>query len=323
MPLETQFTLNTGSIIPAVGFGTWQARPGQVEHAVEIALRVGYRHIDCAAIYRNEVEVGQGIRASGIPREEIFITGKLWNTKHAPEDVESALDKTLKDLGTAYLDMFLMHWPVAFKPGDDWFPLDDTGVFQLSKIDPVATYLAMEALLQTGKVRAIGVSNFTINRLQDLIAKTKIMPAVNQIEAHPYLQQRQLFDFCKSKGILIAAYSPLGNNQTGEARTVDDPIVAKLGQALDLDIGQVLYSWGVQRGTVVLPKSITPSRIKSNLQVKQLPQNAFDELNALERNKRYNWQSQWGFDIFQEIGEEEIKRIAKEAGPENIKRFAK
>ncbi|KAL7928109.1 NADP-dependent oxidoreductase domain-containing protein [Trichoderma chlorosporum] len=309
MPLETHFTLNTGSKIPAVGFGTWQARPGQVEHAVETALRVGYRHIDCAAIYRNEVEVGQGIRASGVPREDIFITGKLWNTKHAPEDVESALDKTLEDIGTDYLDLFLMHWPAAFKSGDEWFPLDDQGIFRLSDIDPAVTYSAMESLLQTGKVRAIGVSNFTIKRLEDLMSKTKVIPAVNQIEAHPYLQQRQLFDFCQSKGILIEAYSPLGNNQTGEPRTVDDPLI--------------LYSWGVQRGTVVLPKSITPSRIASNLQVKELPQHAFKKLNEMERNKRYNWQSLWGFDIFQEIGQDEVARIAKAAGPENLKKFGK
>ncbi|PNP49982.1 hypothetical protein THARTR1_09313 [Trichoderma harzianum] len=181
----------------------------------------------------------------------------------------------------------------------------------------------MESLLQTGKVRAIGVSNFTIKRLEDLINRTKIIPAVNQIEAHPYLQQRQLFDFCQSKGILIEAYSPLGNNQAGEARTVDDPLVASLAQELGWDIGQVLYSWGVQRGTVVLPKSITPSRIASNLQVQELPQHAFEKLNGLERNKRYNWQSLWGFDIFQEVGHDEISRIAKEAGPENLKKFAK
>lgn len=179
----------------------------------------------------------------------------------------------------------------------------------------------MEKLLETGKVRAIGVSNFTKNRLEDLLSKTKITPAVNQIEAHPYLQQPELFNYCKSKGIQIAAYSPLGNNQTGEARTVDDPLVA--GEKLGLDIGQVLYSWGVQRGSVVLPKSVTPSRIESNLQVKGLPQDAFEQLNALERNKRYNWQTRWGYDIFQELGEEEVKRAARETGPENLEKFGK
>lgn len=181
----------------------------------------------------------------------------------------------------------------------------------------------MEKLLDTGKVRAIGVSNFTKNRLDDLLSKTKVVPAVNQIEAHPYLQQPDLFDYCKAKGIQLAAYSPLGNNQTGEARTVDDPLVAELAKKLDLDIGQVLYSWGVQRGSVVLPKSVTPSRIESNIQVKELPQDAFDQLNALERNKRYNWQTRWGYDIFQELGEDEVKRVARETGPENLEKFGK
>lgn len=196
-------------------------------------------------------------------------------------------------------------------------------MFELADIDPATTYAAMEKLLDTGKVRAIGVSNFTQRRLTDLLSKTSIVPAVNQIEAHPYLQQPKLLEFCRSKGILVAAYSPLGNNQTGEARTVDDPLVAELGKQFGLDIGQVLYSWGIQRGTVVLPKSVTPSRIESNLQVTELPKEAFDKLSGLERHKRYNWQSRWGFDIFEELGEEEVKRIAKETGPENLQKFGR
>lgn len=179
----------------------------------------------------------------------------------------------------------------------------------------------MEKLLETGKVRAIGVSNFTKDRLGDLISKTKVIPAVNQIQAHPYLQQPELFDYCKSKGIQLAAYSPLGNNQTGKPRTVDDPLVAQIATKLGIDIGQVLYSWGVQRGTVVLPKSVTPSGIESNLRTRELPQDVFEELNGLERNKRFNWQTKWGYDIFQELGEEQVKRVAKETGPENLEKF--
>ena len=179
----------------------------------------------------------------------------------------------------------------------------------------------MEKLLQTGKVRAIGVSNFNIRGLEDLLSKTKVVPAVNQIEAHPYLQQPELVAYCQSKKILIEAYSPLGNNQSGEPRTVDDPLVAELARTLDLDIGQVLYSWGVQRGTVVLPKSVTPSRIESNLRVTELSEDAFRRLNGLECHKRYNFPARWGADIFDEAGEEEVERIAQASGAENIEKF--
>lgn len=179
----------------------------------------------------------------------------------------------------------------------------------------------MEKLLSTGKVKAIGVSNFTISRLNDLLSKTDVVPAVNQIEAHPYLQQPKMFEYCKSKNILIEAYSPLGNNQTGEPRTVDDELVGVLSRRLGMDGGQLLATWGIQRGHVVLPKSVTPSRIKSNLQVKELPQDAFEELNGLERHKRFNVQSRWGFDIFEELGEQKVREIAESFAEENKTKF--
>lgn len=299
-----------------------QAAPLEVEIAVETALRCGYRHIDCAAIYRNEVEVGNGIKNSGVKREEIFITSKLWNTCHEQENVESALDKTLKDLGTSYLDLYLMHWPVAFVAGSKFFPLDpDTGVFRLSDIPVSETYGAMEKLLSTGKVKAIGVSNFNIAHLSNLLDVCTVAPAVNQIEKHPYLQQTELAQFCASKGILITAYSPLGNNQTGEPRTVDDSKVHAIAKDLGMDPGQVLISWGVQTGHVVLPKSVTESRIKSNFQADLLPSSAIIALNKLERHKRFNFPARWGYDIFGEAGKDEVKRIAKEAGPENKEKF--
>jgi diketogulonate reductase-like aldo/keto reductase len=179
----------------------------------------------------------------------------------------------------------------------------------------------MEALTKTGKVRAVGVSNFNIRRLESLLSTSTIVPAVNQIEKHPYLQQTELFKFCKKKGIQIAAYSPLGNNQTGEPRTVDDPKVHEVAKQLGKDPGQVLVSWGVQHGHVVLPKSVTASRIASNFQDFLIPDQQLAELDALERHKRFNFPARWGFDIFDEAGDEVVKRVAKEAGEENKTKF--
>jgi len=209
----------------------------------------------------------------------------------------------------------------AFKAGDKLFPLDSNGVFALDDVDASVTWKAMEDLLKTGKTRAIGVSNFNICRLESLLSSSTVVPAVNQIEIHPYLQQPQLFDFCKKRGIQLTAYSPLGNNQTGEPRTVDDAKVHEVAQKLGKDPGQVLVSWGVQRGHVVLPKSVTASRIASNFQDFVIPEEQFAELNALKRHKRFNFPARWGFDIFDEAGEEAVKEAARNAGEENKTKF--
>lgn len=322
MALNRSFTLNTGAKIPAVGFGTWQAAPREVEKAVETALRAGYRHIDCAAIYRNETEVGEGIKKSGVPREKIFVTSKLWNTKQETfEETEQALNKSLQDLGLEYVDLYLIHWPVKFASGDKWFPLDSQGVFQASHTDIARVWSYMEKLLASGKTKAIGVSNFNIRRLKELLAVCKVRPAVNQIEVHPYLQQPELMAFCKKENILIEAYSPLGNNQTGEAKTVDDPEAHAIAQELDMDPGQVLVSWGVQRGWVVLPKSVTEKRIIGNFKDQILPDSAMARLDALEKHKRFNFPARWGVDIFDERNESELKKIARLSGDENKTKF--
>jgi diketogulonate reductase-like aldo/keto reductase len=209
----------------------------------------------------------------------------------------------------------------AFKGGDKWFPLNEDGVFELADNDYVGTYKEMEKLLATGKVKAIGVSNFNIRRLEELLSQVSIVPAANQIEAHPYLQQPELLKFCQSKGIIVEAYSPLGNNQTGEPRTVDDPLVVEVAQQVGMDPGPLLASWGVQRGTVVLSKSVTPSRIAANLQVKSLPEDAYAKLTGLERHKRFNFPANWGYDIFEEAGEESVRKAALAAGPANKLKF--
>merc|ERR1712059_153006 len=192
--------------------GTWKSAPGQVTEAVEHALKSGYRHIDCAAVYGNEAEVGAGIRASGVAREDIFVTSKLWNTKHHPEDVEAACRKTLADLGLNYLDLYLIHWPVAFERGDVAFPKNEDGSLRYDiETHPTTTWLAMEKLVEKGLVRTIGLSNFNSEQITDILKKGSIKPVTNQVECHPYLTQAKLLEFCKERDITLTAYSPLGS----------------------------------------------------------------------------------------------------------------
>ncbi|MCJ1436339.1 hypothetical protein MMC27_005717 [Xylographa pallens] len=203
----TKLKLNTGAEIPAIGFGTWQDKDAQ-EDAVSEALKAGYRHIDTARIYGTEPAVGAAIKKSGIPRDQIFITTKLWNNSHDPADVEAAIDASLKDLGTDYLDLYLMHWPSPFARGDALFPRGDNGKPKKGESDYVETYKAMEKAFKNGKARAIGISNFSRSELERLLKETSVVPAAHQMELHPYLQQKSWVEFHKSKGIHITQYSP-------------------------------------------------------------------------------------------------------------------
>ncbi|KAL1925507.1 uncharacterized protein VTP21DRAFT_390 [Calcarisporiella thermophila] len=292
MSLGRAFKLNTGSLMPAVGLGTWLSKPNEVQHAVEVALEAGYRHIDCAHVYGNENEVGLALKnqASKVPRDKIFITSKLWNSYHRPEHVVEGLNKTLKDLGTDYLDLYLMHWPVAFKPGDSLFPTDESKQsVLLDDIDFTETWAAMEKLVETGKVRSIGVSNFNIPRLEKLLKTAKIVPAVNQVELHPYLPQEELVAYCNQKGIHVSAYSPLGNNLRGMKKVIDEEVVVEVAKKNNKTPAQVLISWAVQRGTSVLPKSVTPDRIRSNFEDFVLSDEDFAALNALSKGKNIRY----------------------------------
>lgn len=301
MPLTESFKFNNGLTIPAVGLGTWQSKPNEVKNAVEVALKAGYRHVDAAAVYDNEKEVGEGIKASGVPRNDIFLTSKLWNTHHKAEDVEKAVDISLADLQTDYLDLYLIHWPVSFRRINDTerFPLDEeTFGMQIIDVPLIETWKAMEALVKKGKLKTIGVSNFSVAKIEEIWDAAEIKPAVNQVELHPYFAQPDLVKWCQDKGIVVQAYSPLGNNIYGAPMAIEDPTVIELAEKLGKTPAQVVLSWVVQRGIVVLTKSVTPSRIKSNFDVFELPQDAFQKINSLDRNHRYNLPARLGVDIF-------------------------
>ncbi|KAI1276348.1 Aldo/keto reductase-like protein [Xylaria sp. FL0933] len=275
------FKLNNGMEMPAIGLGTWQSAPGEVAAAVTYALKVGYKHIDAAYCYGNEDEVGAGIKAaidSGyVTRSEIFVTTKLWNTYSSR--AELGLDKSLKALGLDYVDQFLVHWPVGMNPhgNDDKFPkLPDGSRDIVWDHDHTATWKQMEALLDTGKTRSIGVCNYSKPYLEQLLKTAKVVPAVNQIENHPALPQQEVVDFCKEKGIHVVAYSPLGS--TGGPLMKAEPVL-KVAERKGVSASTVLLSYHVARGITVLAKSVTESRIKANLEIVDLDADDMKILN--------------------------------------------
>ncbi|KAG0155479.1 hypothetical protein PDIDSM_1056 [Penicillium digitatum] len=300
----TKFKLNTGAEIPAIGFGTWQDASEQ-EDAVAEAIKAGYRHIDTARAYGTEKAVGKGVKKSGIPREDIFITTKLWNNKHHPDDVASALQQSLDDLGMDYVDLFLMHWPVAWKRGEEQFPMKD-GKPVMENIDIVDTYKAMEQLLRTGKVRAIGVSNCDKSEVERLIKNTSTVPAVHQMECHPWLQQRDFTKWHRGNGIHVTHYSPFGNQnalygeKAGPAKLIDEPVLTKIGELYNKNAPQVAFAWGVSQGHSVLPKSKTPLRIRANLEgdFKLSPED-MTNIEKINKKIRFNDSSgEFGRDFF-------------------------
>lgn len=276
--------------------GTWQSAPGEVAKAVEHALKSGARHVDAAYAYDNETEVGQGIKASGVPRKDIFVTTKLWGTFHRKP--EEGLDISLSRLGLDYVDLYLMHWPVAMRYGKDKIPLKEDGSRDLDlERKFTETWKDMEKLVESGKAKAIGVSNVSRPLMEEILAQGGRVPAANQIELHPYLPQHELVSWLQSKGIVVQAYSPLGS--TGAA-LLKEPVVVEIAKAHNVDPGQIVLSWGAQRGVTVLPKSVTPSRIESNLKLVPLNDDEMRKLNELSsqpgKHQRFI-KPNWGFDL--------------------------
>jgi 2,5-diketo-D-gluconate reductase A len=258
-------TLNNGVLIPQMGFGVFLIQPADTKDATMAALEIGYRHIDTAQMYGNEAQVGEAVRASGIDRDDIFVTSKLNNGFHAYDDALDAFDQTLKELAFDYLDLFLVHWPL---PGVG---------------DYVETWKAMEEIYRSGRCRAVGVSNFQKHHLQRLFAETEILPAVNQIEVHPYLVQDELRAFNSEHGIATEAWSPLGRGAV-----LEEPTLVEIARRHDRTPAQVTLRWALQRGDIVFPKSVNRHRMEENFDVFgfELSQDELDQISALNRDER-------------------------------------
>ncbi|MCL2596957.1 MAG: aldo/keto reductase [Paludibacter sp.] len=294
------FIFKNGDIMPALGLGTWRSQPEEVYDAVLESLRAGYRHIDCAHMYKNEREVGQALdyafRYGIVKRDEIFVTSKLWNSDHSPTRVEMAINRTLANLQLKYLDLYLIHWPVAVREGID-FPTQAEELVPISEIPLATTWSAMIELREKSLTRHIGVANFNINKINDLQEATKILPEVNQVEIHPYFQQNELVDFCHKKGIIITAYSPLGGKRMADKgiSIQEDTTITTIAARHKVTPTQVILAWNIQRGVVVIPKSVNKSRIIENfgtLKLK-LSKEEISQIAQLDRNLRVTQGEYW------------------------------
>lgn len=290
---QHRFTLNNGSgEIPALGFGTSLSDRKETRNAVKTAVEVGFRHLDAAERYRNEAEVGAALKelfADGtVRREELFVTTKLWNNNHRPERVKPALQASLNRLGLDAVDLYLVHTPFAFKPGDEQDPRHPDGaVIYDDAVTLEETWAAMEALVDEGVSRAIGLSDIDAERTQEIINTARIKPAVVEVESHPYHPQWELHKLCKTHGMILLAFASLGHAL--EPRLLDDALIGSIARRLGKTPAQVLLAWGIQRGSAVLTSSVKPARISENFDVTALPESAIQEINErLETRFRFN-----------------------------------
>jgi diketogulonate reductase-like aldo/keto reductase len=277
--------------MPVLGFGTLIPDPVETINATRYALEAGFRHFDCAERYRNEREVGQalqeGLAAGLVTRGDLFITTKLWNTNHRPERVGPAFEGSLKRLRIDYLDCYLIHTPFAFQPGDEQDPRDENGnVIYDSGVSLLDTWRAMEHLVDGGRCRAIGLADVSLEKLVAIYEPARIKPAVVQVEAHPYLPETELLEYCKEKGIVLLAFAPLGHGI--RPGPLEDPVILAIAARVGKTPAQVLLAWAVQRGTALLTTAKTAARARENFDISPLPDDAFEAINGIQTRMRLN-----------------------------------
>ena len=277
--------------MPVLGFGTLIADAAETITDTRHALEAGFRHFDCAERYRNEREVGEalkaGLVAGGLAREDIFVTTKLWNSNHRPERVEKALDASLEKLGLNFIDLYLIHTPFAFQPGDEQDPRDQSGnVIYDHDVTLLDTWKAMESLVAHDKCRAIGLSNIGLGQLKCICESANLKPAVVQVEAHPYLPETELLEYCKQNDIVFLAFAPLGHG--ARSGPLADPVISQIAARVAKTPAQVLLAWAAQRGTALLTTPRTAARARENFDISILPKDAFDQINQIGTRQRLN-----------------------------------
>ncbi|XP_063983415.1 1,5-anhydro-D-fructose reductase-like [Diachasmimorpha longicaudata] len=272
-PVVPRVEFSNGYSMPMFGLGTYLSVSGEVEKAVKYAIDIGYRHIDTAFYYKNEKEVGDAIREkikdNTVKREDIFVTTKLWNTAHAEDKVVSACRKSLENLGLEYMDLYLIHWPIAFQDNEDLMPVDSTGLLMFSDTDYLETWKGMEECVRQGLTRSIGVSNFNSHQITRIMEMATIKPVNNQVEVTVNLNQVPLIEFCKKYGITVTGYSPLGRpgNRRGVANSLDSSEILAISEKYKKTPAQIACRYVYQQGAAPIPKSVTPSRIKENIDI--------------------------------------------------------